>query len=79
MSSNQALVRVRDLPILSELEGARPLLRCPECAQTFSADREDYFMAEPARIMTCEFDGCGGVPLELVTRQVRYLPWRVGK
>lgn len=68
------MITVADLPELVTREGyqgPRPILRCSACGVEFSADVGDYFSLTP----DYEFKCCNE-PMELVTREVRFIPWK---
>lgn len=58
------MLRIHDLPILTDsdphptIPGARllrrnPVLYCPQCTSTYSADRRDYWSAAPTTPIRC--------------------------
>lgn len=69
------MVTTADLPDYHALRGQQlPFLYCPHCQGEWSADRADYgFREAPDHIFTC--DDCD-TPLQLVTRQVSFRPWK---
>jgi hypothetical protein len=54
------MIRVKDLP-QSPAYGVS--LLCPNCRNTWSACRGDYFLLPPDKVMFCSYDGH---PLDLV-------------
>jgi hypothetical protein len=55
-------VTVADLKQQTGVPGPRPVLYCPRCGASYSANRGDYFMAKADTVLRCE---CNGHPLKL--------------
>lgn len=63
-------MRVHELPTMTGSSipiPNRPMLHCVVCGQNYSAERGDYFMADPNQVMKCH-----GRNLQLVTRHTEY-------
>lgn len=65
------MIRVHDLPDQIGTDGPRTLLYCPRCQGEFSANRGDYFMAEPRTPLRCSCSP-GRPALRLVTKRTVY-------
>lgn len=58
MNARTQPVKVSDLPELIGTPYPRPMLWCERCNERFSAERGDYWAADPATILTCGTPGC---------------------
>lgn len=52
-----------------EMKTPRPILKCMDCGQEFSAHKGDYFQLPDSHVFICE--ACD-IPMRLVTKQVTY-------
>lgn len=64
------VTRIRDLKDQIGAPYPRPLMYCHTCGEEYSANRGDYFAANPDTVLTC----CGE-PMRLAVRKAVY--WEV--
>lgn len=70
------LVRVRDLTANIHMLKQRPMLYCPVCRTTSSAERRDYFTYPPDHVLRCP-QGCNTIAsLRLVVKRVIYVDYK---
>ncbi len=60
-------IRVADLTDLTGVSHLHPMLHCSTCGAEYSANRGDYFAADPSTVFRC----CRK-PMRLVTKQTVY-------
>lgn len=74
------MLRVRDLPPVpprthANVEPQRPVLYCPRCTSTYSADPADYFAVFPETMLRCEH--CEEHGCRLALQLVKFSPRKV--